>query len=148
MYSPERAPRILIVSTSVIDGGLDHGTRSRCAVALPQATASEADSTILPLRAIGPIVEWGNQQQHYWSFAMADLYNWRREHAKFSETLKSSLVYNTSLFLSISPLGMIVSNCYRFSLSQRRGNASSQRPRTQNLVNIDKGFPLRRPAWD
>ena len=53
---------------------------------------------------------------------------------------------------------MIVSNCYRYFLLQRRANGSCQKPRKKcagvdgrptiqpNL--IEEGFPLVRPSWD
>ncbi|XP_021116543.1 uncharacterized protein LOC110349927 [Heterocephalus glaber] len=43
------------------------------------------DSTVLPLRATGPPDEHGNQPLQYWPFATSDLYNWRTQHAKFSD---------------------------------------------------------------
>ncbi|EHB07026.1 Gag polyprotein, partial [Heterocephalus glaber] len=44
-----------------------------------------ANLTVCPLRTIGPPDEHGNQPHHYWSFATSDLYNWRTQHAKFSD---------------------------------------------------------------
>ena len=85
-----------------VEGGQAQG-RKKTAIALPQATAPEANSTVLPLRATGPKDERGIQKHHYWAFAMADLNNWKREHAKFSDSPKQLIGLLDTILFTLQP---------------------------------------------
>ena len=74
-----------------VEGGQAQG-RKQTAIALPQATAPEANSTVLPLRATGPKDERGIQKHHYWAFAMALIIG-KENMLSSLIALNSSLVY-------------------------------------------------------
>uniref|UniRef100_A0ABI7ZSU3 Uncharacterized protein n=2 Tax=Felis catus TaxID=9685 RepID=A0ABI7ZSU3_FELCA len=73
-----------------------HGWTHRAA---PPSNMGLADSTALPLRAMGPPDKSGKQPVLYWPFSISDLYNWRTQNAKFSDNPKDLIgLLDTVLF--------------------------------------------------
>ena len=65
----------------------------------PLLNAGPADSTALPLRAMGPPNETGEQLMLYWPFSTSDLYNWKTQNAKFSDNPRDLIgLLDTVLF--------------------------------------------------
>ena len=118
-------------------------------MAPPQDVESEADSTILPLRATGSVDEQGNQPHQYWSLATANLFNWRREHARFSDKPKELIGFlDTILFTHQSTcdvcqqlLQILFTTGERgcIILEAQKNVPGSSGPPTQNQADIDKG---------
>ena len=54
---------------------------------------------LFPLKATGPADQQGNQPHHYRPFTTADLYNWKRENARFSDNPRELIgLVDTILF--------------------------------------------------
>jgi hypothetical protein len=117
-----------------------------------------ADSTVLPLRAIGPRNEAGDQQMQYWPFATSDLYNWKLQTPKFSEKPQGLIDLLDSVLFTHQPTW---DDCQQllqilFTTEERERIQTEARKLipgedgnpTTNQARIDKGFPLTRPNWD
>ncbi|CAD7680316.1 unnamed protein product [Nyctereutes procyonoides] len=75
------------------------GTRRQTHRTAPPPNAGPADSTALPLRAMGPPDETGEQLMLYWPFSTSDLYNWKTQNAKFSDNPRDLIgLLDTVLF--------------------------------------------------
>ncbi|CAD7685072.1 unnamed protein product [Nyctereutes procyonoides] len=75
------------------------GTRGRTHRVAPPPNVGPANSTALPLCAMGPPNETGEQSMLYWPFSTSDLYNWRTQNAKLSDNLKDLIgLLDTVLF--------------------------------------------------
>lgn len=91
-----------------------------CAHALCEAPGCGPDSTTLPLWAVGPWDEQGNETYQYWLFATDDLYNWKNQNPPFSDNPKGLINLLESVFLLTSRLGMTANSYCRFCLQQRK----------------------------
>ncbi|EHB00728.1 Gag polyprotein, partial [Heterocephalus glaber] len=117
-----------------------------------------ADSTVCPLRAIGPPDEHGNQPHHYWPFATSDLYNWRRQHANFSDNPRDLINLLETVLFTHQPTW---DDCQQllqvlFTTEERERIQNEARKLvpgdngqpTTNADTINTSFPLSRPNWD
>lgn len=117
-----------------------------------------ADSTVLPLRAIGPPDGEGNQPHHYWPFATSDLYNWKMQSAKFSDNPRELIDLLDSILITHMPTW---DNCQQllqilFTTEERERiqteahklvPGANGEP-TTNIDVINECFRLSRPRWD
>lgn len=119
-----------------------------------KAAESKADSTVLPLTATRPVDQQGNQPHHYWPFTTADLYNWKREKARFSDSPRELIDLLNTILLTHQPTW---NDCHQLFtieeneciyLETRKNVPGDNGTPTQNSADIDDGFLLRRPAWD
>lgn len=119
-----------------------------------------ADSTVktLPLRAIGPPNERGDQPLHYWPFATSDLYNWKIQNPEFFEKPAALINLLDSIIYTHQPTW---DDCQQllqvlFTTEERERILNEARKRvpgvdgkpTINQAQIDTSFPLTRPEWD
>uniref|UniRef100_A0A673V210 CCHC-type domain-containing protein n=1 Tax=Suricata suricatta TaxID=37032 RepID=A0A673V210_SURSU len=148
-YRPPLNPSEPAPSPS-IEGGPAYGTRSR--------RGTTPDSTVFPLRAMGPIDEAGNQPHHYWPFASSDLYNWRSQTSPYSENPKGLIGLLETVLFTHQPTW---DDCQQllqvlFTTEEREWILLEARKLvpgptgvpTMNPADIDAGFPLVRPNWD
>lgn len=91
-----------------------------CAHALCEAPGRGPDSTTLPLWAVGPWDEQGNETYQYWPFATDDLHNWKNQNPLFSDNPKGLINLLESVFLLTSRLGMTANSYCRLCLQQRK----------------------------
>ncbi|EHB05209.1 Gag polyprotein, partial [Heterocephalus glaber] len=117
-----------------------------------------ADSTVCPLRAIRPPDEHENQPHHYWPFATSDLYNWRRQHANFSDNPRDLINLLETVLFTHQPTW---DDCQQllqvlFTTEERERIQNEARKLvpgdngqpTTNADTINTSFPLSRPNWD
>ncbi|EHB18448.1 Gag polyprotein, partial [Heterocephalus glaber] len=117
-----------------------------------------ADSTVLPLRAAGPPDEQGNQPHHYWPFATSDLYNWRTQHANFSDNPRDVInLLETVLFThqptwddcqQLLQILFTTEECERIQNEARKLVPGDNDQPTTNIDTINTSFPLSWPNWD
>lgn len=121
-------------------------------------TRPVADSTVLPLRAIGPLTEAGNQQMQYWLFATSDLYNWKLQMANFSEKPQGLIDLLESILFTHQPTSDDIQQLLQvlFTTEERDLILTEARKLvpgvdgspTTNQVTIDEAFLLVQPNWD
>ncbi|EHB15683.1 Gag polyprotein, partial [Heterocephalus glaber] len=117
-----------------------------------------ADSTVLPLRTIGPPDEHGDQPLQYWPFATSDLYNWRTQHAKFSDNPRDLIQLLETVLFTHQPTW---DDCQQllqilFTTEERERIQNEARKLvpgdsgqpTTNVDTINTSFPLSQPKWD
>ena len=109
----------------------------------------EAIPLSFPLMPWDPPNETRGKPMLYRPFSTSHLYNWRTQHAKFSDNPKDLILFTHQ------PPGMTASSSCRFSLPLRKESESrwksvlgDDRQPTQNPDLINAAFPLSRPAWD
>ncbi|EHB05680.1 Gag polyprotein, partial [Heterocephalus glaber] len=117
-----------------------------------------ADSTVLLLRGTGPPDDNGNQPHHYWSFATSDLYNWRAQHAKFSDNPRELInLLETVLFThqptwddcqQLLQILFTTEERERIQTEARKVVPGANGKPTTNIDLINASFPLSRPDWD
>ncbi|EHB15633.1 Gag polyprotein, partial [Heterocephalus glaber] len=117
-----------------------------------------ADSSVLPLRATGPPDEHGNQNHHYWPFTTSDLYNWRIQHAKFSDNPRDLInLLETVLFThqptwddcqQLLQILFTTEEQERIQNEARKLVPGDNGQPTTNVDTINTSFPLSRPDWD
>lgn len=131
------------------------GTRSRRA----QSPGGPDSTTALPLRVYGPPAGSGQLQPlQYWPFSSADLYNWKSNHAPFSENPSSLTGLVESLMFSHQPTWddcqqllqvlFTTEERERILLEARKNVPGENGQPTQLQNEIDAGFPLNRPNWE
>ncbi|XP_029426724.1 uncharacterized protein LOC115072873 isoform X2 [Nannospalax galili] len=103
-----------------------------------------ADSTVLPLQAVGPLTKAGDQQMQYWPFATSDLYNWKLQTAKFSEKPQGLI----DLLESVLQVLFTTEERDRILVEARKLVPGVDGNPTTNQALIDEAFPLVRPNWD
>ncbi|EHB13885.1 Gag polyprotein, partial [Heterocephalus glaber] len=116
------------------------------------------DSTVLLLRATGPPGEYGNQPLQYWPFATSDLYNWRTQHAKFSDNLRYLIQLLETVLFTHQPtwddcqqllqILFTVEECKRIQNEARKLVPGDSGQPTLNVDTINTSFPLSQPDWD
>ncbi|XP_053433670.1 uncharacterized protein LOC128575900 isoform X2 [Nycticebus coucang] len=118
------------------------------------------DSTVLPLRAAGPLMEQTppNQPHHYWPFTTSDLYNWKMQNPKFSEKPTALIDLLDSILFTHQPtwddchqlLQVLFTteeqNCI-LAEARKAVEDADGRP-TTNQALIHAAFPFTRPDWD
>ncbi|XP_019272837.1 uncharacterized protein LOC109248023 [Panthera pardus] len=117
-----------------------------------------ADSTALPLRAMGPPDESGEPPMFYWPFSTSDLYNRRTQNAKFSDNPKDLIgLLDTVLFThqptwddcpQLLEVLFTTEERERIQVEARKSVLGEDRQPTQNPDLINAAFPLSRPTWD
>ncbi|EHA99837.1 Gag polyprotein, partial [Heterocephalus glaber] len=117
-----------------------------------------ADSTVFPLRAIGPPDEHGNQPHHYWPFSTSDLYNWHTQHAKFSDNPRDLInLLETVLFThqptwddcqQLLQILFTTEERERIQNEARKFVPGDNGQPTTNTDIINTSFPLSQPNWD
>ncbi|XP_047558755.1 uncharacterized protein LOC125084874 [Lutra lutra] len=110
------------------------GTRGQTHWAAPAPNRGPADSTVLPLHAMGPPSETGGQLMLYWPFSTSDLYKCRTQHAKFSNNPKDLIGLLDTVLFTHQPPGMTASSTYRFSLPLRKESESGWKPGSPSWV--------------
>uniref|UniRef100_A0A8C0PQ94 Core shell protein Gag P30 domain-containing protein n=1 Tax=Canis lupus familiaris TaxID=9615 RepID=A0A8C0PQ94_CANLF len=137
------------------------GTRGGTLWSATPPNAGPADSTALPLRAMGPPDETGEQLMLYWPFSTSDLYNWKTQNAKFSDNLSDyprDLIglLNTVLFThqptwddsrQLLQVLFTTEERERIQVEARKSVLGEDRQPTQNPDLINAAFPLSRPTW-
>ena len=115
---------------------------------------------MLPLRTYDPPPADPGQLQplQYWPFSSSDLYNWKANHAPFSENPSSLTNLIKSLMFSHQPTWddcqqllqvlFTTEEKERILLEARKSVLGANRQPTQLLNEIDAGFPLTCPDWD
>ena len=134
------------------------GTRGRTHRVAPPSSMGPADSTALPLRAMGPPGESGEPPMLYWPFSTSDLYNWRTQNAKFSDNPKDLIgLLDTVLFThqptwddcpQLLEVLFTTEERERIQVEARKSVLGEDRQPTQNPDLINAAFPLSRPTWD
>uniref|UniRef100_A0A8C0LZT6 Core shell protein Gag P30 domain-containing protein n=1 Tax=Canis lupus familiaris TaxID=9615 RepID=A0A8C0LZT6_CANLF len=134
------------------------GTRGRTHRTAPPLNAGPADSTALPLRAMGPPNETGEQLMLYWPFSTSDLYNWKTQNAKFSDNPRDLIrLLDTVLFThqptwddcqQLLQVLFTTEERERIQAEARKSVLGEDRQPTQNPDLINVAFPLSRPTWD
>ncbi|CAD7673699.1 unnamed protein product [Nyctereutes procyonoides] len=125
-------------------------------VPAPPPNVGPADSTALPLRAMGS-PETGEQPMLYWPFSISDLSNWRTQNAKFSDNPKDLIGLLDTVLFTHQPTW---DDCQQllqvlFTTEEReRTQAEAQksvlgedRQPTQNPDLINAAFPLSCPTY-
>lgn len=117
-----------------------------------------ADSTVLPLRAIGPPDGEGNQPHHYWPFATSDLYNWKMQSAKFSDNPRELIDLLDSILVTHMPtwddcqqllqILFTTEERERIQTEARKLVPGANGEPTTNIDVINECFRLSRPRWD
>ncbi|EHB09560.1 Gag polyprotein, partial [Heterocephalus glaber] len=117
-----------------------------------------ADSTVFPLRAIGPPDEHGNQPHHYWPFATRDLYNWRTQHTKFSDNPRDLINLLETVLFTHQPTWDDCQQLLQILFSTEEQERIQNEARklvpvdngqpTTNADTINTSFPLSQPNWD
>ena len=115
---------------------------------------------MLTLHTYGPPpVDPGQLQPlQYWPFSSSDLYNWKANHAPFSENPSSLTNLMESLMFSHQPTWddcqqllqvLFTTEEKEKILLEARKNMLGANGRPAQLPNeIDSGFPLTHPDWD
>ena len=151
------APGSGIAASAV--GGPAAGTRSRRAQS-PPANRIPDTTSAFPLRAVGdpPTDLQSLQTLQYWPFSSADLYNWKANHASFSENPTSLVGLVESLMFSHQPTWddcqqllqvLFTTEEKERILLEAQKNVPGVNGVPTNLPNeINAGFPLDRPDWN
>ncbi|XP_038440331.1 uncharacterized protein LOC111094054 isoform X2 [Canis lupus familiaris] len=122
----------------------------------PPPNVGPADSTSLPLCAMGP-PETGEQPMLYWPFSISDLSNWRTQNAKFSDDPKDLIgLLNTVLFTQptwedcqqLLQVLFTTEERERTQAEAQKSVLGEDRQPTQNPDLINAAFPLSCPTWD
>lgn len=134
-------------------GGPAYGTRQRTG-----QTPDLEPVRALPLRAVGPPGEDGEQVYQYWPFSTSDLYNWRSQNANFSDNPRDLINQLDSVLFTHQPTWDDCQQLLRvlFTTEEReriQGEARKLVPGedgrpTINPRVIDQTFPLERPPWN
>ncbi|CAD7690163.1 unnamed protein product [Nyctereutes procyonoides] len=134
------------------------GTRGRTHRTAPFRNAGPADSTALPLRAMGPPDETGGQLMLYWPFSTSDLYNWKTQNAKFSDNPRDLIgLLDTVLFThqptwddcqQLLQVLFTTKERERIQVEAQKSVLGEDRQPTQNPDLINAAFPLSCPIWD
>ena len=161
---PLEAPGAAGVAPPLPDEGIPvrgpaAGTHGQTHWAAPPSNMGPANSTALPLHAMGPDShESGEQPMLYWPFSTSDLYNWRTQNAKFSDNPKDLIgLLDTVLFThqptwddcqQLLQVLFTTEERERIQVEARKSVLGKDRQPTQNPDLISASFPLSRPTWD
>ena len=80
------------------------------------------------LKLYSPPNEIGGQPMLYWPFSTSDLYNWKTQIAKFSDSLRDLIWLLDTVLFTHSLLGMTANSSCRFSSPLKRENEFRWKP--------------------
>ena len=103
----------------------------------PTSECGPADSTALPLHAMRPPDETGEQLMLYWPFSTSDLYNWKTQNAKFSDNPRDLIGLLDTVLLTQQPTWDDADSSCRFSSPPRRENEFRWKPGSLSWERTD-----------
>ncbi|XP_077761073.1 uncharacterized protein LOC144318164 isoform X1 [Canis aureus] len=134
------------------------GTRGPTHWSAPPLNVGPADSTTLPLCAMGTPDETGEQLMLYSPLSTSDLYNWKTQNAKFSDNPRDLIgLLDTVLFThqptwddcqQLLQVLFTTEERERIQVEAWKSVLGEDRQQTQNPDLINAAFPLSPPTWD
>ncbi|CAD7683223.1 unnamed protein product [Nyctereutes procyonoides] len=154
---PPSAPPLETPGEGVPVCGPAVGTCGQTHQMAPPLNVGPADSTALPLHAIGPPDKTDEQLILYWPFSTSDLYNWKTPNANFSDNPRDLIGLLDTVLCTHQPTWEDCQQLLQvlFTTEERTNSGGSPevcpgrgQTATQNPDLINAAFPLSHPTWD